>query len=413
MSEPLSDRERAVLDYFRAHGSAPEKRRAQIILLNNDCTELSAIAQAIPLSTAQVRHWLREWEARRLDIFPTPPLAEVPAPLDTVTEPAVTGPRLMLDQLDQPGVLPDDPVSEAARKLLLFHFGRMLLNETGSRQGEDIEAVHDMRVSTRRMRSAMRLFRSYFDPAVIQHFQRELRRIAQTLGEVRDLDVFLDKARMFAAEHSGVDLQPLYDIWGGALTEARQSLNDELDSKRFDRFVSQFHQFLSTPYAGARGTIPPRKPIAYQVRHVAPGLIYNRYAAVRAFEPLIEQADIPTLHRLRIAFKRLRYALEFFEEVLGPEVQLVIKETKIMQDHLGDLQDAQVVSAVLDDLRTDYEKEYSGVPGFMRPDMSGVLVYSSAKEDEKRALYETVPQAWANFVRDEVRQSLGLAVAAL
>ncbi|HEX3052283.1 MAG TPA: CHAD domain-containing protein, partial [Aggregatilineaceae bacterium] len=129
--------------------------------------------------------------------------------------------------------------------------------------------------------------------------------------------------------------------------------------------------------------------------------------------PLIGQADIPTLHQLRIAFKRLRYALEFFEEVLGPEARMVIKETKIAQDHLGDLQDAQVVSGVMRDLLDQHNERYSGVPVFMRPDMSGVLAYASAKEDEKRALYETVPPLWDAFVRDEVRQGVGLAIAAL
>ena len=82
----------------------------------------------------------------------------------TVTPPApgVETPRLPLELRDTVGVLPDDAMAEAARKVLLFHFERMLLHEPGSRLGETIEAVHDMRVATRRMRSAFRLFKPFF-----------------------------------------------------------------------------------------------------------------------------------------------------------------------------------------------------------------------------------------------------------
>ncbi len=49
-------------------------------------------------------------------------------------------------------------MSEAGRKTFRFHFRRMVYNEPGTRLGEDIEAMHDMRVATRRMRAAFRVF---------------------------------------------------------------------------------------------------------------------------------------------------------------------------------------------------------------------------------------------------------------
>ena len=89
------------------------------------------------------------------------------------------------------------------------------------------------------------------------------------------------------------------------------------------------------------------KRLPYQVRHIAPRLIYEHYERVRAYETVLDGAPISTLHALRIDFKRFRYTLEFFEEVLGPEIKSVIKETKIMQDHLGDLNDTQVAGDML------------------------------------------------------------------
>ena len=62
---------------------------------------------------------------------------------------------------ETPGVGPDDPMSEAGRKTLRFHYQRMVHNEPGTRLGEDIEFLHDMRVATRRMRAAFRVFGSF------------------------------------------------------------------------------------------------------------------------------------------------------------------------------------------------------------------------------------------------------------
>jgi CHAD domain-containing protein len=84
-----------------------------------------------------------------------------------------------------------------------------------------------------------------------------------------------------------------------------------------------------------------------------------------------------------------------------------------MQDHLGDLQDARVVGDILNEIVDRQMKEYSGVPVFMRPDISGVLQYTAATEAQKQDLIATMPAAWENFLRNDVRRDLALALAAL
>jgi CHAD domain-containing protein len=74
---------------------------------------------------------------------------------------------------------------------------------------------------------------------------------------------------------------------------------------------------------------------------LAPLLIYTRLASVRAFNAILPDASIEQLHGLRIEFKKLRYTIEFFREVLGEEARAVIDDLKALQDHLGDLNDAQ------------------------------------------------------------------------
>jgi CHAD domain-containing protein len=83
------------------------------------------------------------------------------------------------------------------------------------------------------------------------------------------------------------------------------------------------------------------------VRHVLPALLYNHVGAVRAYDEALENADGTTLHALRIEFKRLRYAVSMFTDVLGSSVKDFVKEIKAMQDHLGRMQDIVTAQAVL------------------------------------------------------------------
>lgn len=442
MSFDLSDSEHTTLEHFQEHGTSAEIRRAQIVLMGAEGADIADIAEAVGLSKSTVRTWLREWDKTRLEIFPDPSerpveqaapsgqvfggeadmLREVRAKPSaaaieedsaSISLPGIDKPRLALRLDDTVGVQSHDSMAEAGRKALFFHFERMLLNEPGSRHGEDIEAVHDMRVATRRMRSALRLFQPFFKPKAIEPFRRELRRTASTLGYVRDLDVFMEKAQAFEEAHPEHDLAPLYEAWEVRLDDARDALIQYLDGGKFGRFVSDFHAFLVTPGRGARTVGQDGSIAAYQVRHVAPRLIYKHFERVRAYELAMKQPAVATLHALRIDFKRLRYTLEFFEEVLGPEAKDVIKEVKVMQDHLGDLNDAEVAIGVLNDFTAAHEAEFSGIPRFMRPDIGGVYAYLEAKHDEHDRLRTTAPEAFGTFLRPEIRRSLGLAVAAL
>ena len=311
-----------------------------------------------------------------------------------------------------PGVLPDDPMSEAGRKVLRFHFERMLQHEPGTRLGEDIEELHDMRVATRRMRSAFRVFAPYFDPDALRPFLKGLRRTGRALGSVRDLDVFMEKAQHYLLaqppgdEHS--DLEPLLEAWQEQREVARIEMLAYLDSKRYQRFVQKIGQFLFTEGAGALSP-PLDRPVPRQVYQVVPVLVYTRYEVIRGYETVIENAPLEMLHALRIDCKRFRYGLEFFREVLGAEAEEVIKEVVTVQDHLGDLNDADVACRLL----IEFLDQWSKRERRERIDISGVTRYLVTKQNELRLLVDSFPETWGHLNRPEVRQQLALAVSAL
>lgn len=389
----------------RAAEDTPTGRHAAAVLAWDEGLPTAEIARRCDLSPERVRYWVRAFRRRRLGILAEaaarlPKAAPASAPAAPQAPPGVRiGPFVLTAPTP---IAPDDPMAEAGRKVLSIHFGRMLANEEGTRLGEDPEALHDMRVATRRMRAALALFAPYYKPKVLKPLGKGLRRTGRTLGAVRDLDVLIGKARTYGerlmSEGHG-DLTPLLEAWTATREEARGRMLAYLDGPAYRRFVAGFTAFLVAPAA------PAASPTASdQVRHVVPRLILERYEVVRSFERLLPDGDLATYHALRIECKGLRYALEFFREVLGPETPALIKQVTAMQDLLGELQDARVAEQLL----TSFLEEAPATA-----DLTGVKTYLAAQQSRQRELLAAFPAPWADLVGPDFRRRLALAIAAL
>ena len=313
------------------------------------------------------------------------------------------------------GIDPSDPMAEAGRKVLLFHFAEMLRHEEGTRLGEDIEALHDMRVATRRMRAAFEIFGEAFEPQAIKPHLKGLRATGRALGRVRDLDVFMEKAQHYLEtlpENNRDGLEPLLHDWRAQRELARAEMLAHLNSESYHHFKWAFNEFLSTSGAGARPAAPDQ-PAPSAVREIAPVLIYTRLAEVRAYDRILEHASIEQHHALRIEFKKLRYTVEFFREVLGEEVKPVINALKKMQDHLGDLNDADVATLILHNFLNEWEIQQTGLPVGERQNPEAIVTYLAARHTERHQLMASFREAWESFIRPEFRRNLALAVSAL
>jgi CHAD domain-containing protein len=312
-----------------------------------------------------------------------------------------------------PGVKPDDSLSEAGRKVLGYHFAQMVVHESGTRLGEDIEELHDMRVATRRMRAAFEVFHDAFDAKAIKRHLKGLRATGRALGRVRDLDVFMEKAQQYLEtlpEEQRDGLEPLQLLWENERQADRDKMLEHLDSQEYVDFKRKFLEFVSTPGAGAK-PLPEISP--HQVQHVVPVSIYTRLASVRAYGPMLGSATIEQLHSLRIEFKKLRYTLEYFREVLGEETKLLIEEVKILQDHLGDLNDADVACTILREFLDEWESRQIYRPITERQNPEPVVAYLASKHAERYFLTTTFQDAWEKFDQPAMRANLAAAVAVL
>lgn len=298
-----------------------------------------------------------------------------------------------------------DTMPEAGRKILAGEFLKMLKLEAGSRTGEDIEDVHKMRVAIRRTRSALRLLRPYYKSKISDAFSADLRRIMIALGGVRDLDVLIHDLSQFQTSLSSeghATIRTVIEALDQRRVAARKDLNKVLDSKSYRRFQKEYTQFVTTSGAGVRSH-DDQAVTPYQVRHVLPLLIYKHLADVRAYETVLENADAATLHALRIEFKRLRYTISLFADVLGDEIDDFVKELVAIQDHLGRINDISVAQERLHSLMND-----------LKDDQRAVLqAYLDHITVERPALEAQMPEIWRRFNRKGVQRKLAGALAVL
>jgi CHAD domain-containing protein len=293
--------------------------------------------------------------------------------------------------LNLPGELRgDEPITEGARRILRRMFEKMLAREEEVLGGEDAEDVHQMRVATRRLRASLQIVEPFFDTEKIRDFRRGLRRVAASLGSVRDDDVFLIHVREYQQSIGDGAIDPLIAAIERERAEARVALIADLESRRYARFKRAFARFLTTPGACVNATSQTSHPP--RVRDAAGSLIYRRYEDLRAFEVVVPDGSDEDLHQARIAGKRLRYTLEFFADALGPKVDDLLTLLAALQENLGAAQDSVVARARIHALGLD--------------DDPGAQDYLAARASEHTAHLGELPRYWEKVNSSTFRRKL-------
>jgi triphosphatase len=231
-------------------------------------------------------------------------------------------------------VQPPETIGALAIQVLVRNADAFEEHTPGARAGEDPLHVHQMRVATRRMRAALRLFSDVL-PADATNLNDELNWIAGQLGATRDLDVQVRRLRETAAELGLSEALAPYGAW---LEEQRQRAHAELvsaiESARFAQLMQQLHQLQEWS---------PNPDADAPLCDDAPRRLRRSYRQLRKRARRIDDSALATdLHKVRIRAKRLRYAAEFFEVAYGKPAEHLAKLLVSLQDRLGDLQDGVV-----------------------------------------------------------------------
>ncbi|MFI6073842.1 CHAD domain-containing protein [Actinoplanes sp. NPDC051343] len=206
--------------------------------------------------------------------------------------------------------------------------------DPGVRRGEG-EAVHKMRVATRRLRSCLKTFKRTFGDA--DEVRDELKWLAGLLGEVRDGQVLSGKL-LEGVEFPDVAAR-VREHLGAQVERGQAALDEALESERYlvlldriDRLVDRTPRVENDPLRRVRRDLEK-----------ADDLLDQAVAAGQDHE----------LHEARKAYKRARYAVEVFQPTVGRPAKQLVGALTDLQDVLGAHQDSVVARELLEQWGSD------------------------------------------------------------
>jgi CHAD domain-containing protein len=287
-------------------------------------------------------------------------------------------------------------LAEMGRVVLRQHFRRLLDQERRIRANKGPEAVHQMRVASRRLRATLIILNEVAPTGKVRTLRKEVQRTAQAASGVRDCDVFLGQVSNYVtnlltdASSNGVTqpLVPLFDALQHDRAEAQTRLFAHLESDRYAKFKRDFAAFMTNEPEGWDTTL--------RVRDRAGSLIWQRYEDLRAHEIGLDihngvAEKNEALHELRLSGKRLRYMLEAFAEPLGPKADEVLTPLVALQDNLGAVQDVAVAVAYVANLGADD---------------TDLEAYAASRIAERERLLAELPQRWEKVASATYRRKL-------
>ncbi len=232
------------------------------------------------------------------------------------------------------------------------------------RQGDDPEAVHQMRVALRRVRSDLRTFSDLLDPDWASSVKELARPVAAALGARRDLDVLLERlqaqrSRLPITEQAGIE--PVIERLLAQREPADAAVRVALASSGYHELLGRLGDLepaLRSPsVSGDDEQDPGAGKHSLEQAVDQPADLFAEAAVERAFRRLRRQvralpdpAPDQALHDLRIRVKRVRYAAEAAAPVLGRPAARLAADLTRLQSLLGDHQDAVTAVAWLRNL---------------------------------------------------------------
>jgi CHAD domain-containing protein len=264
-------------------------------------------------------------------------------------------------------LLPYEESCKKVRELALRQLNRFISYEAKVLKGDNADAIHDMRVASRRLQQVLDLLYSKPRPQELRRLRRQIRRCRQVLGDVRNCDVLLE----FVGRSLGRKRSARREAW-----TAVQHFLLMRRSKSFLRAMRKFGKInLAVLYVNLKEFLHHDKAHDHSAAHhphgsVAPHATFAKdltnalESAWSGFEDHIAQSHRHSrpevIHGARIATKRLRYLLEVFHEFGVAGSADALAWLRQLQKHLGDWHDLEVLEQMMIEMlaRPEFLREH-------------------------------------------------------
>jgi CHAD domain-containing protein len=139
------------------------------------------------------------------------------------------------------------PFAVAAARVVEVRAAELFEQAGGVLDLDDVERVHDMRVATRRLRAAMETFKPVFPPKRHRKALKRVKRLADALGQRRDLDVEIELLESLAGEVAGEDLEKLESLieeLRAGQVKANEALAPFVSAKRLKKLRRRLSELI-------------------------------------------------------------------------------------------------------------------------------------------------------------------------
>ena len=247
----------------------------------------------------------------------------------------------------------DATVEQVLTELVQHCLDHLQANEAVVLRADDAEGVHQMRVALRRLRAALRLFKSSFQSDLYDWALAEAKWLTIELSAAREWDVFADEflapmARLYG-ESSGFD--SLTAAVEQTRRQSRQRARDAIGTERYTEFLLRLGAWLSGQAWHDQSVTERTTHLLDPIGDHCVKLLRKRDRTVRKQGRDIANLSQTTLHELRLAVKRLRYAVDLLEGLYPKKrVKAYRKHLAGLQDGLGYLTDVAAADTLLGEL---------------------------------------------------------------
>ncbi len=265
-------------------------------------------------------------------------LAKHGAPAETL--PKKAGKVALTDQ---------DSTEHALQTILRSCLRQIIQNAYATLDGDDPEGPHQLRVGLRRLRSALKLFKSLLDPDIASHLNNEAREIAAIVGDLRDLDVLIEDIIEPCEPHApvSIDLAALIESVKKKGTVAQTSARDLLSGTRFRRFLLTLGHYTETQGWRRSLAADQEKQLTSPIDRLAKTALQKCWKRVAKHARRLEDLSIEERHTMRKDLKKLRYAIEFFLPLYDKsDAKPFLKKLRNLQDMFGYLNDVAMAEKI-------------------------------------------------------------------
>ncbi|RJQ43421.1 MAG: CHAD domain-containing protein [Anaerolineaceae bacterium] len=299
----------------------------------------------------------------------------------------------------------DIRIQKYASENILANTQNLLQTLEKIRSRHEIEDIHDLRVASRRIRTALTIFNNFFPKRRVKNWENTIRSITRKFGKTRDLDVQIEFLEGLLATIADKHLRAGILRVHLRLVQKRKK-KDRAVGKHSDDLLKD-QDILAMQSAmqeiiqnnGEDGYSPALYQLAFHT-------IYTALDQFLYYEVFIHHPEnIHELHLMRIAAKRLRYTLEIFLPLYDGKMDQFLNIMKIIQQKLGLIHDCDVWIAFIPAFMESEKQRtmlYYGRTSAMNRLLPGFIFIQQNRQAERERIYADFMQDWQKWRTEEV-----------